>query len=586
MGMEGGGFNKPIPKVEKESEPVTRSEDQAEVPAAVSPETPPTPQPGVENVPEMYSPKDDPALQAIETGITERVNREVASFQTGQWGSGAQSESNHMGGYSDVWDRTATRVSMQEWDKAIRDNPDITEKYAYYEPVKRAVERGRLKREREEQESRKLETRRTVSATERPVSEVKEIKTNVPAELDVEVKKQVGGIDVSEGNVEKDFEASLLSTESESWDGEFENIQQTLTEDERDVLSLESDERVPSLREKLNQARGGWENLPSAPRDEQGRVTFESGPKKEFARLRLFEDAYKEALESASDESLDQEFMSVSEQFIKGELAAGATLKDLELRHFGPRSLTKGSGAYENLATLASVYLHRDPQQFVRQSKLFEEALSRSSKTLGSDKLPNEAQSMPLIETRESLKKSIIEDLSYQDVDVPLDIKQQMLEDTMASESANKYAESLAELSEHIGGFESVGVVADKLVEKMSAEAERLGIPVSPFGKSRTWAIWDMGKQYYYFTHPNENDSKYPIGDPFSEAKSEEIVNRHLGWEAYGAYNQNEQKEFLEKIPADKRLSILGLLKRRPKDNGTLSSKELAELGALLRSRG
>lgn len=584
MGMEGGGFNKPIPKIEKESEPVMRSEELVEVPATVSPETPPTPQSVVENVPEMYSPKDDPALQAIETSVTERVNREVASFQKGQWGAGAQNESNRIGGYGDVWDRTATRVSMQEWDKAIRDNPDIAEKYADYDPVKRAVERGRLKREREEQESLELGTRGTLLAAKRPVAEVKAMETTAPAELSVEVKEQVGGTDVSESNIEEGFEATLSSTEPESWDKEFKNIQQTIAEDEKATLSLEGNERTTSLREKLNQVRGDWENRPRALRDEQGLLISNSGPTKEFARLRLFEDTYKEALESASDEFLDKEFKTVSEQFIKDELAAGATMKDIELRHFGPRSLTKDSDAYKNLAVLASVYLHRDPQQFVRQSKLFEEVLASSPKTLGSKKLPNEALSAPPTETRESLKKSIIEDLSYQDVDVPIEIKQKMLEDTLTSESANKYAESLAELSEYVGGFESVRAVSGKLVEKMSVEAKRLGILISPFGKSRTWAIWDMGKQYYYFTHPDENDSKYAIGDPFSEAKSEEIVNRHLGWEAYGAYNQNGQKEFLEKIPADKRPSILVLLERKPKDNGTLSSKELAELGALLRS--
>src|SRR5262249_34024534 len=122
---------------------------------------------------------------------------------------------------------------------------------------------------------------------------------------------------------------------------------------------------------------------------------------------------------------------------------------------------------------------------------------------------------------------------------------------------------------------------AKELVETMMSEAERIGvIPVSPYGKSRSWAMWDIGKQNYFFTHPTENNPAYVIGDPLtSETKRDEIINRQLGWEAYHAHPEWKQKAL-----GDPRfLKAWELLNKAPKADGKLSSRDLAELGKLLR---
>lgn len=188
-------------------------------------------------------------------------------------------------------------------------------------------------------------------------------------------------------------------------------------------------------------------------------------------------------------------------------------------------------------------------------------------------------------ETVTSLRASVIkDDLSYQDAILSEEVKKQSLDWSKESESAQKYADSILQLSQRVS-LERLRQLARELVLTMNAEATRLGIPVSPYGKSITWAMWDIGKQNYFFTHQAENDPAYKIGDPLtSDEKHEEIINRHLGWEAYLTFHNDVMLEWKQKIMNDPNFSdALELLNKPPKQNYTLSSKELAELGKILR---
>lgn len=186
--------------------------------------------------------------------------------------------------------------------------------------------------------------------------------------------------------------------------------------------------------------------------------------------------------------------------------------------------------------------------------------------------------------TAEFMTNHIIDkDFGYQDADLPEEQKEQMLAWSRSSESAKKYAESIANAA-NSGGLENVRNIARQMRGTMLSEASRLGIPVSPYGKSMTWAMWDTGKQYHFFTHQNENDSRYEVGNPLeSEAKREEIINRQLGWEAYAAFKHIPQ--YQERVLGGSMSeAALTLFNKAPKENGSLSSKDLAELGKLLRA--
>jgi hypothetical protein len=109
----------------------------------------------------------------------------------------------------------------------------------------------------------------------------------------------------------------------------------------------------------------------------------------------------------------------------------------------------------------------------------------------------------------------------------------------------------------------------------------RFDIPKSQYLGSKTWAMWDIGKQYYYATHPDEADPKYVIADPLkSPEKVQEMIDRQVGWEAYRAKDSKFAEKY-KKHPLYKKLQeYLGM---KSKNRDTLSSKDLAELGALVR---
>ena len=195
---------------------------------------------------------------------------------------------------------------------------------------------------------------------------------------------------------------------------------------------------------------------------------------------------------------------------------------------------------------------------------------------------PHEKPKIPT-ETAEFLKENIISsDLSYQDADIPEQRKAGMLKWSKESPSASRYAESIVTLAQGTSLNEIRGK-AEELKNQLLKIASTIGVPVSAEAQSLSWAMWDIGKQYYYFIHQNEADPKYEIAEPLeSKEKQEEIVNRHLGYEAYRAFNSNS--EWKKKIEKDNRFTrALELLNKKPKQDGQLSSYDFAELGKRLR---
>ena len=188
----------------------------------------------------------------------------------------------------------------------------------------------------------------------------------------------------------------------------------------------------------------------------------------------------------------------------------------------------------------------------------------------------------------ESMQKSIRRsDFAYLDTDLPDDVKAANIEYTNKSESANKYVTALLELEKKYKDSERnpISDLVYAMLDEASKTMDRYEIIPSPYAQSKTWALWDISKQYYYFTHPKEVDPKYKIANPMeSKGKQQEIVDRHVGWEVYGAYHGDQQGSILERLKTNRRFrEIKAYLDKAPKANGTLSSYDLAALGSLLR---
>jgi hypothetical protein len=181
-------------------------------------------------------------------------------------------------------------------------------------------------------------------------------------------------------------------------------------------------------------------------------------------------------------------------------------------------------------------------------------------------------------------------EFAYQDVELSEETKKKALDWSSSQENSKKYAEAFS-LMLRKRSLEEIEKISYTMVEKCNQILDNLGIKAGPYSKSRTWAMWDIAKQFYFLTHQEEADKKYTIGHPIdSTEKQKEIIDRHVGWEVYGAYRKmtdEEKRVFLSKFTNDivsQQISLL--LNKIPKmDNTfskTLSSLDLSTLGNLV----
>lgn len=183
-----------------------------------------------------------------------------------------------------------------------------------------------------------------------------------------------------------------------------------------------------------------------------------------------------------------------------------------------------------------------------------------------------------------STEEIVRECLSYRDApDTSEKEKEDLFRRTLDffPDSSRAYAEGLRMLvATH--GAEKVSIATGRMLAACHEVLGRLQIEVSSRARSRTWACWDMGKQYHYLHHPQKANPDYSIEDPLSSSKKfQEIVDRHVGWELFNT--RSRPTSSLRKAYAD-HTEIRELLDMKPKDNGTLSSKNLALLGCSVRT--
>ncbi len=170
--------------------------------------------------------------------------------------------------------------------------------------------------------------------------------------------------------------------------------------------------------------------------------------------------------------------------------------------------------------------------------------------------------------------------LRYQDAPISEEAKKSQFEVGELDESRAKYAQAL-QIMMRERSPEIVVSNAEMMRDELLAILGRMNFTHTPYARSVTWALWDMGKQYHYFTHPDEADKRYTIANPLdSSEKRDEILHRHLGWEFHAAYIKKRlSQELLGLI--DTHPEIKELISKEVKTNNSLSSLDLAELGKL-----
>lgn len=142
--------------------------------------------------------------------------------------------------------------------------------------------------------------------------------------------------------------------------------------------------------------------------------------------------------------------------------------------------------------------------------------------------------------------ENAIQLLSYVDVLIDEGARQAMIAEVKASPEGQEYKKILQKLViEH--GLDAVRELATQLYETFQANARKLRLPITPRGRSISWAIRDLAEQRYAAEHADEvevarqhDDFGIKVGDPFGDTdearrKKREIMDHHMGLELAGA---------------------------------------------------
>jgi hypothetical protein len=102
--------------------------------------------------------------------------------------------------------------------------------------------------------------------------------------------------------------------------------------------------------------------------------------------------------------------------------------------------------------------------------------------------------------------------------------------------------------------------LANRLRAKLLRSTADLGLDVSDFARSESWALWDIGKQLYLFNHPRASSEDYRLANPLTDLTlQQEIVDRMLGWEFLGARAENVPSHQLTATGRWLRLGVQGI---------------------------
>jgi hypothetical protein len=146
--------------------------------------------------------------------------------------------------------------------------------------------------------------------------------------------------------------------------------------------------------------------------------------------------------------------------------------------------------------------------------------------------------------------------------------------------------------------------IAQTKIRQLDDMCAALGLQTQRDSQSPSWYIWHAAKSRFLADHPSEqakmtNAKEYKPFDPLLQYKTDvsaenkaksvaaenEMINTQLGWEVYAAGSQ-DPVDFLTRLasttPDVDKLKIRSLLSTPPKNNRTLSSYQLQELGSLV----
>jgi len=207
------------------------------------------------------------------------------------------------------------------------------------------------------------------------------------------------------------------------------------------------------------------------------------------------------------------------------------------------------------------------------------------------DKEPADNNAPDALETTASINVIIDKYLVYADVLPKYVGSPEYIQNSLNNPTCRAYAAALKKLLD-----QDPANVHHRVTEirRMYEEAiQTLELSTSKFGKSITWAYWDIAKQYHLSTHPTNVDRQRPyiIDNPLTNDElAASISDRHLGWELYHAFKgSGEDWNLIARLNSTDPTyqEIKALLRKEPDSTGSperdLNSYDLSQIGKLVR---
>ncbi len=197
-----------------------------------------------------------------------------------------------------------------------------------------------------------------------------------------------------------------------------------------------------------------------------------------------------------------------------------------------------------------------------------------------------EFNSLNIEPNSDELKEIILKYFIYNDSsDLSDEEKEKIKLKVLNSDKSMKLARVIWNLtqSNKINEFEDI---AKKIYSNVLTDLHNFNIGIQPYSLSLSWSYWELAKNIYYSENPNEADRKnYNLLNPLTNIEKQvEIQDRQIGWEVYNKMIQGKLDDFLNNIKNPIfRKRLIEFMIEKPKENGTLPSYKLAELGKNVR---
>jgi hypothetical protein len=178
--------------------------------------------------------------------------------------------------------------------------------------------------------------------------------------------------------------------------------------------------------------------------------------------------------------------------------------------------------------------------------------------------------------------------LSYRDV-----MGDRTVRADTVSPNADTYARELADLKTS-GNWDKVEAAADDVRERFEIVRSQLpdGVELSPIADSRSWILWDIGKQEHL--KDKREGEGYTVwntgslleGSEWADNMRNVTADRHLGWELYKQVTGGVDGSWIHTLPLEAReRAFLNevLSGKHQKKDGELPSHVYARLGEVIR---